>query len=94
MAKISCGIGDNLITRSASVMLKEKKPLLIAPREMPYSSIMLENMLKLSNLGVFIAPPVGAYYSNPKNIKQMEDFWIGKWMDMLGIENELYKRWK
>ncbi len=93
LAKIACGIADNLLTRAASVMIKEKKLLILAPREMPYSSIALENMLKLSNLGVIIAPPVLGYYSNQQSLENMEDFLIGKWFDLLGIEHNLYKRW-
>jgi len=94
LAKISCGIADNLTTRAASVIIKEKKTLLLAPREMPYSSIALENMLKLSNLGVIIAPPVLGYYFNPKTLEEMEDFMIGKWFDLLNIKHNLYKKWK
>jgi 4-hydroxy-3-polyprenylbenzoate decarboxylase len=93
LAKIACGIADNLTTRAASVMLKERKTLLLAPREMPFSPIALENMLKLSRLGVHIAPPVMAYYSEQRTLEQMEDFMIGKWFDLLGIDNTLYKRW-
>lgn len=94
LAKISCGIADNLITRTSSVMLKENRPLLLAPREMPFSAIALENMLKLSRLGVTIAPPVSAYYANIKTLDEMEDFFIGKWFDLLNIEHNLFKRWK
>ena len=94
LAKISCGIADNLLTRTASVMLKENRPLLLAPREMPFSAISLENMLKLSRLGVTIAPPVCAYYAQIDNLEKMEDFFIGKWFDILGIEHKLFKRWK
>ncbi len=93
LAKISCGISDNLITRSASVMIKEQKKLILAPREMPYSAIALENMLKLSRLGVVIAPPVLGYYAGVDSLEEMEDFLIGKWFDMLGIEHNLFKRW-
>jgi 4-hydroxy-3-polyprenylbenzoate decarboxylase len=93
LAKISCGIADNLVTRSASVMLKEQKKLLLAPREMPFSAIPLENMLKLSRLNVIISPPVMGYYSESETIEEMERFIIGKWYDSLGIENDLYKRW-
>ncbi len=93
LAKIACGIADNLTTRAASVAIKERKKLLLAPREMPFSSIALENMLKLSNLGVIIAPPVAGFYSDPKNLEEMENFFIGKWFDLLGIENNLFKRW-
>ncbi|MDF1882128.1 UbiX family flavin prenyltransferase [Sulfurimonas sp. MAG313] len=93
LAKIACGIADDLVTRAASVMIKENKQLLLAPREMPFSAIALENMLKLSRLGVIIAPPVAAYYAETKTIEEMEDFFIGKWFDLLDIEHNLYKRW-
>ncbi len=93
LAKISCGIADNLITRAAAVMLKERKTLLVAPREMPFSAIALENMHKLAALGVIIAPPVLAYYSQQRTLEAMEHFMIGKWFDLLGIDNTLYKRW-
>ncbi len=93
LAKIACGIADNLVTRVASVALKEQKKLLLAPREMPFSAIPLENMLKLSRLNVIISPPVMGYYSDASTIEEMERFIIGKWYDSLGIENSLYKRW-
>ena len=94
LAKISCGIADNLVTRSASVILKEQKKLLLAPREMPFSAIALENMQKLATYGVVIAPPVMAYYSKQQTLEEMENFIIGKWFDVLNIKNNLYKRWE
>lgn len=94
LAKIACGIADNLVTRCASVMIKEHKKLILAPREMPFSAIALENMHKLASLGVIIAPPVMAYYSEQQTLDEMENFLIGKWFDLLGIENSLYKRWE
>lgn len=94
LAKIACGISDNLITRCASVMIKEQKKLILAPREMPFSAIALENMHKLATLGIIIAPPVMAYYSQQQTLEDMENFVIGKWFDLLGIENNLYKRWQ
>lgn len=94
LAKIACGISDDLISRCASVMLKEKKTLLLAPREMPYSPIALENMSRLASLGVIIAPPILGYYSGGESLESMENFLVGKWLDVLGIENNLYKRWK
>ena len=94
LAKIACGISDNLITRCAAVMIKEQKKLILAPREMPFSAIALENMQKLATLGVIIAPPVMAYYSEQQTLDEMENFIIGKWFDLLGIENNLYKRWE
>jgi len=93
LAKVSCGLADNLLTRTAAVMLKERRTLLLAPRELPYSTIALENMLKLSRLGVIIAPPISAYYADINSLKDMEDFFIGKWFDLLGIEHNLFKRW-
>ncbi len=93
LAKIACGISDNLTTRVAAVALKEQKKLLLAPRELPFSAIALENMHKLSSLGVIVAPPVMGYYSESSSLEEMEKFIIGKWLDVLGIENNLYKRW-
>jgi len=94
LAKIAHGIADNLITRVAAVALKEQKRLLLAPREMPFSAIALENMHKLATLGVIVSPPVMGYYSNSSSsLEEMERFIIGKWYDALGIENNLYKRW-
>jgi 4-hydroxy-3-polyprenylbenzoate decarboxylase len=94
LAKIACGISDNLVTRTAAVMIKEHKKLILAPREMPFSAIALENMHKLATLGVIIAPPVMAYYSEQQTLNEMENFIIGKWFDLLDIENNLYKRWE
>ena len=94
LAKIACGISDNLITRCAAVMIKEQKKLILAPREMPFSAIALENMQKLAALGIVIAPPVLAYYSEQATLEEMENFLVGKWFDLLGIENNLYKRWE
>jgi len=95
LAKIALGIADNLITRSAQVAIKEKKKLIIAPREMPLSETYLEHMLKLSRLqNVIIAPPIFGYYNEPKTIQDIEMFLIGKWFDLAGIENNFFKRWK
>lgn len=94
LAKIAYGIADNLLTRTASVMIKEKRPLILAPREMPFSPIALENMLKLSSIGVHIAPPVLGYYAHTQTLEAMENFLIGKWFDLLGIEHALFQRWE
>ncbi len=93
LAKIACGISDNLPTRVAAVALKEQKKLLLAPRELPFSAIALENMQKLAALGVIIAPPVLGYYADRGSLEEMERFIIGKWYDVLGIEHDLYQRW-
>lgn len=94
LAKCSVGISDSLITRAFTVMLKENRCIILAPREMPFNSIALENMLKLSKLGVTIAPPILGYYSKQQTLEEMENFLIGKWFDLLKIDNNLYKRWE
>lgn len=94
LAKCTIGISDTLITRVFGVMLKEQRKIVLAPREMPLNSIHLENMTKLSNLGVSIAPPVLGYYSQQQTLEEMEKFLIGKWFDLLNIEHDLYKRWE
>ncbi len=93
LAKIACGISDNLATRAAAVQIKEQRKLLLAPREMPFSPISLENMLKLSRIGVIVAPPVPGYYADIQTLHDMEDFLIGKWFDLLGIQHNLFQRW-
>ncbi|WP_288644270.1 UbiX family flavin prenyltransferase [uncultured Helicobacter sp.] len=93
LAKIACGISDTLLTRTAQVMIKEGKKLLLAPREMPLSAIACNNMTTLANLGVIIAPPILGYYAKPSNLVEMEHFIFGKWLDSLGISNSLYHRW-
>lgn len=94
LAKCAVGISDSLITRAFTVMLKEKREIIVAPREMPLNTIALKNMLKLSKLGVTIAPPVLGYYSKQQSLEDMEKFLIGKWFDLLKIDNNLYKRWE
>lgn len=92
LAKIACGICDTLLTRAASVMIKENRKLLLAPREMPLSPIVLENMLKLSRIGVRIAPPIFGYYAG-KSLEDLERLVIGKWCDSLSIPFD-YARWE
>lgn len=93
LARIAAGISGNLIERSADVMLKERRPLLLVPRETPLSDIHLENMLKLSRAGARIIPAMPAFYSRPESVLDLVDFVVGKILDQLGIENDLYKRW-
>lgn len=92
LGKVASGICDTLITRTASVMLKERRPLLLAVREMPFSGIMLENMRALNLHGAHIAPPIMGYYA-AANLDEMERFIVGKWFDILGIEHSLFVRW-
>ncbi len=94
LSSIATGFSHNLITRICDVAIKEKRTLTICPREMPFSQIHLENMLKLSKIGVNIAPPIPAFYNLPQTIDDLVNFVIGKILDITGIENDIYKRWK
>ncbi len=93
LSGIANGYANNLIERAADVVIKEGRPLLLSPREMPFSAIHLENMLKLARLGVKIAPPVPAFYHRPEKIDDIVDFVVGKILDTFGIDNAMFKRW-
>lgn len=93
LSGIANGYANNLVERAADVTIKEGRPLLLSPREMPFSAIHLENMLKLAMLGVKIAPPVLGFYHKPKKIDDIVDFMAGKILDSMGIEHEIFKRW-
>ncbi len=93
LGKIASGIGDDLISRSADVILKERKNLIIVPRETPFSTIHLENMLRLSRLGVAIVAPIPAFYNHPKTLDDVINFIVSRILDQLGINNSLTKRW-
>lgn len=86
LAAIACGISDNLLRRMADVAIKERKPLLIVPREAPFSAIHLQNMLRLSELGVTIFPPVPSWYVQAQTIDEMEDIMVMRILQVLGIE--------
>ncbi|MEE9593785.1 MAG: UbiX family flavin prenyltransferase [Candidatus Hydrothermarchaeales archaeon] len=93
LASIANGITSNLIARSADVTIKEGRQLILVPRETPLNAIHLENMLKLSRLGVTILPPMPAFYHKPKTLEDLVDFIVGKVLDVLRIENDLFNRW-
>lgn len=93
LAKIAAGISDDLIARAADVMLKEKRTLILAPREMPFSVIHLENMLKLARAGAVIMPPNPGFYYMPASVQDMVDFVVARILDHLGVENTLLPRW-
>ncbi|MDQ0418032.1 4-hydroxy-3-polyprenylbenzoate decarboxylase [Croceifilum oryzae] len=94
LAKIASGISSNLLERAADVMIKERYPLILVPRETPLSPIHLENMLKLSRLGVQIVPPMPGFYHRPSSLDEMVRFVSGKILDQLRVAHQLYKRWE
>lgn len=85
LAAIAHGVGDNLIHRAADVVLKERRKLVLAVRESPLSEIHLENMLKLSRMGVTICPPLPAFYTRPGSIDDLVDYSVSRMLDQLGI---------
>lgn len=93
LAAIAHGISDNLIERSADVILKERRQLILVPRETPLSVIHLENMLKLARLGAVILPPAPGFYTHPRTITDMVNFIVSRILDQLGIQNALTPRW-
>ncbi len=93
LSRIAGGNSGNLIERAADVMLKERKKLIVCPRETPLSDIHLKNMLSLSASGAVILPPVPAFYGKPKTVEDIVGFITGKILDCFGIENDAYKRW-
>ena len=92
LAAIANGYADNLITRAADVIIKESRKLILVVRESPFSAIHLENMLKLSRLGVIIAPPIPSYYIKPKNVNELNEYFVGRILDQIGVESGI-KRW-
>lgn len=93
LASIRIGMADNLLTRSADVILKERKKLLLMTRETPLSSIHLENMLELSRMGVMILPPMPAFYNHPASIEELVDHIVFRALDQFGIVTTAAKRW-
>ncbi len=93
MSSIACGASNNLIERAADVAIKEKRQLIVVPRETPLSPIHLENMLKLANLGVTILPAMPGFYQNPQSVDDIIDFVVARILDQLDIDQTLLPRW-
>ena len=93
IGKIAAGISDNLATRSALVAMKERRKLIIVPREAPYSTPHLKAMFNLSEWGVVILPASPGFYHSPRNIGDLVDFVVARILDQLGVDHSLGKRW-
>ena len=94
LGALASGVADNLLTRAGEVTLKERRPLILVPRETPLTLIHIENMARLAQAGAVILPAMPAFYSKPKTIQDIVDHTVGKVLDLLKIENALFKRWK
>ena len=94
VAAISCGLADNLLRRVADVALKEKRPLILVPRESPLSTIHLENLLKLAQNGAIILPPMPIWYFKPQTADDIANDIVGKILATLRLDSPLIKRWE
>lgn len=92
-ARIAHGISDTLLTRAADVMIKERRSLVIVPRETPLSVIHLENLTALARVGATIMPAMPSFYGQPQGVDQLLDTVVGRVLDHLGLEHDLIKRW-
>ena len=93
LAAIAQGLADNLIERAADVVLKERRTLVLVPRETPFSAIHLENMLRLAQAGVVILPPNPGFYHQPQSVAALVDFVVARILDHLAVPHALMQRW-
>jgi 4-hydroxy-3-polyprenylbenzoate decarboxylase len=93
LGRMAAGISDSLLTRAADVCLKERRPLVLCPREMPLSQIHLENLLRLQKAGAIIIPASPSFYRHPKNIEELVDSVVVKVLDHLQVDHQVAKAW-
>lgn len=93
LAAVAHGYTNDLIVRSADIMLRLDRPLVLMPRETPLSLPAIENMRLAKQAGAILLPPVMAYYPHPKTVDEVTDFFVGKVLDVLGLAHNLYRRW-
>jgi 4-hydroxy-3-polyprenylbenzoate decarboxylase len=93
VGRVAAGLSETLLERAADVMLKERRPLLLVPRETPLSVIHLENLLRLARAGAIVIPAMPAFYHGPQSLDDLVAFVVGKVLDQLGIGHELFRRW-
>lgn len=91
--RIAAGLSGTLLERAADVMLKERRPLLLVPRETPFNVIHLENLLRLGRAGAVVIPAMPAFYHGPQTIDDLVNFIVGKVLDQLAVKHQLFKRW-
>ncbi len=94
LSAISMGTSRSLVERAADVTLKERRPLVVVPRETPLSAIHLENMLRLTRAGAVVMPAAPGFYHRPQRIEELVDFIVGRVLDHIGVENDLARRWR
>jgi 4-hydroxy-3-polyprenylbenzoate decarboxylase len=93
LGRIACGASSNLIERAAEVCLKERRRLILVPRETPYSEIMIENMLRVTRAGAIVLPASPGFYAGEMKVEQMIDFIVSRILDQLGVDNTLIERY-
>lgn len=93
ISSIAHGLASNSITRAADVTLKERRPLILVPRETPLSIIHLRNLLRVAEAGAIVLPAMPAFYTKPRSIDDMVNFIVGRILDLLNVPHSLFRRW-